>query len=116
MSRFVMGLMAGAVMALVLLIGGTAWLLPPAVAEATRGWHLTTIMVASRDVPVGRPLEWRDMGQRDIPEQFVSDAHMPAGNAALLIGRSVPRALKAGEPLVYSDFAPALGPEAVGCE
>ncbi|HLT31480.1 MAG TPA: hypothetical protein VK013_15700 [Myxococcaceae bacterium] len=105
MTSFAKGIAAGLVVGHALVLVAALVILPFAHDKATSAWNLVTVTVIDKDIPAGTPLTYQLVAQRDVPEQFVTEAHVRPEQTATIISRPMPHALKKGEPLVYSSFA-----------
>ena len=72
--------------------------------DARVGWNLTTIVVASVDIPEGSTVSLDMVAQRAVPEQFVTSSVVKPDSASYVVGQKVLVPLQAGDPLLWSQF------------
>ena len=101
------GLVAGALVAAVLLCLGTTasffWVRKKA-ADARKGWNLVPVVVAAVDIPEDSVVTMEVISQRSIPEQFVTSSVVKPDSASYVVNQKTHVALQAGDPLRWSDF------------
>ena len=107
-AGIVLGLIIGLVVGLmggVMLSGLVAynWAKTSA-AEARRGWNLLPVIVANQDLAEGTVLTFDHVYQRSIPEQFVTASVVRPDAADHIINQKLLVPVKAGDPLLWSQF------------
>lgn len=65
------------------------------------------VLMATEDVPLGTVLTNEMVALREIPESYIEDRHVLAGDVPRVIGVRVIRELRANESVLWSDLAVA---------
>jgi pilus assembly protein CpaB len=77
-------------------------------AEASGGEPVAVLM-AVEDIPLGAVLTDKMLGVRAIPESYVEQRHIRAGDAPRVIGVRVSMEVKANESILWTDLATTSG-------
>lgn len=107
-GKSMLALAVGAVIALPL--GGAVGaafgfvLAKKAEVEARRGWNLVPVVVAARPLAPGAEVQFEDISQRSVPEQFVTASVVKPDSASYVVRQPVLVPVAAGEPLRWSYF------------
>lgn len=72
--------------------------------EAAGGEPVEVLMVTA-DVPIGEPLAVEALATRSLPQAYVEDRHVLAGDRQRILGIRVSTALRANQSLLWSDLA-----------
>jgi pilus assembly protein CpaB len=70
----------------------------------TRQWTLTTVVVASQDIPEGSVLDYDMVAKMDTPEQFVTASVVQPKNVSQIVGQKVMVPLQRGDPILWNHF------------
>ena len=99
---FVLGGLAGLVVALVLggAVAYASYL--KLKADARRGWNLVPIVVAAVEIPTGTTITFDVISQRSIPEQFVTPSVVKPDSASYVVNVRAAHRLEAGQPLLWT--------------
>lgn len=73
--------------------------------EEASGGPPVMVLVATRDIPLGAQIAEDMLGSRPLPQSYVEDRHIPASEAARIIGVRVTSGVKGGESLLWTDLA-----------
>ncbi len=65
------------------------------------------VLMAKKDIPLGSVLTEEMVALRQIPEDYLEDRHVLAGDVARIIGVRVIRELRANDSVLWSDLAVA---------
>ena len=76
-----------------------------ATAAVRRGWALTTVVVAAEDLHPGEKVVFERISQRNIPEQIVTSSVIKPDSASYVLNLPLSVPVKAGDPMLWSDFA-----------
>jgi pilus assembly protein CpaB len=79
--------------------------------EVRRGWDLVPVIVAATDIAAGTEIALEMVAQRPIPSQFVSASNIKFDEHVLntLVGQKVMVEIKAGDPLLWTQFETTKG-------
>lgn len=107
-SGFVLGVICGGalgflVIALVIGVGGYAWIQKQA-REAKRGWNLVPVVVAAQDIPENTVITFDQISQRSVPEQFVTSSVVKPDSASYIVNQRLLVPVRAGDPMLWSHF------------
>lgn len=72
--------------------------------EARRGWNLVPVVVAARPLAPGAQVQFEDISQRPVPEQFVTASVVKPDSASYVVKQAVLVPVAAGEPLRWAYF------------
>lgn len=73
--------------------------------EEASGGPAVLVLVATRDIGLGAAISEDMLAQRDLPQSYVEDRHIPASEAQRIIGVRVTSGVKGGESLLWTDLA-----------
>ena len=68
---------------------------------------MVTVAVAVEPISAGTELTDALVAQRDMPSTFVTSSIVPAAMASRVVGQKLLVDLQRGDPLLWSQFAPA---------
>jgi pilus assembly protein CpaB len=77
-------------------------------AEVSGGPKIA-VLVAAEDLPMGSTLSEKVMAVRDLPQAYLDSRHVRASEARKVAGTRVTSAVKANEPVLWTDLAAAGG-------
>lgn len=97
------GLIAGAVMAALLMGGVSVWWMKKKERDVRRGWNLVPVLVLLNDTPAGTTLTWQHLAERSVPEQYVTASVFHPDQAYQLVGLPTLVDLKSGDMVRRSD-------------
>lgn len=63
------------------------------------------VLIATEDIPLGNPITEEVLARHPLPQSYVEDRHIPASEAARIIGVRVTSGVKGGESLLWTDLA-----------
>jgi pilus assembly protein CpaB len=72
--------------------------------EASGGLPIA-VLVATQDIPLGSAVTQQMLGIRTLPQKFIEDRHIQAGDARRVIGVRVSSGVKANESVLWTDLA-----------
>lgn len=97
-------------LALGLLAGALAWAtLHARTVEATAGWELEDVVVASGALVAGQVVGDEDLARRAMPARFVGASVLRPDQVRLVVGQRLEAPVQPGEPLLWTHFALADG-------
>ena len=108
-TGFVTGLSLGLVLGLSLTCLGSGLgyvFVQRAEANARKGWNLVPVVVAAIDIAAGTSVTMDMISQRSVPEQFVTASIVKPDSASVIVNQKVLVPLRAGDPLLWSQFEP----------
>ena len=73
--------------------------------DEASGGDPVRVVTATLDIPLGTAVTEGMLGARDLPQSYVEDRHILAGDAQRIIGVRVTSGVRAGESLLWSDLA-----------
>lgn len=73
------------------------------------GGPKVALLVASEDLPLGATLTEKALAVRDVPEAYVSERQVRASGAKRVIGVRLSTALRANDPVLWSDLGRGPG-------
>lgn len=73
--------------------------------QEASGGPAIMVLVATQDIPLGAQIAENMLGSRPLPQSYIEDRHIPASEAARIIGVRVTSGVKGGESLLWTDLA-----------
>lgn len=73
--------------------------------EEASGGPPVMVLIATRDIPLGIAVTEDMLGSHPLPQSYVEDRHIPASEAARILGVRVTSGVKGGESLLWTDLA-----------
>jgi Flp pilus assembly protein CpaB len=104
MGAFSGGLIGFVVSALLVGMGGYAWVKKKE-AEVRRGWNLVPVIVAAQDIPEDSVVTYDVISQRVVPEQFVTRSVVKPDSAQYIVKQRLLVPVQKGDMLLWSQFA-----------
>ncbi len=107
-SGFILGMLSGGVLgffvtALVLGVGGYAWLKKKE-RDVRKGWNLVPAVVAAVDLAEGTVVGFENISQRSVPEQFITSSVVRPDSASYIVNQRILVPVQAGDLMLWSQF------------
>ena len=71
----------------------------------TSGGPKVSILIATRDIPIGVNLSRGMLGLREIPQAYIEQRHIMVGDMDSVLGARMSMAVRANEAILWSDLA-----------
>jgi pilus assembly protein CpaB len=71
----------------------------------TSGGPKVPVLIATRDIPIGVPLQRGMLGMRAIPQAYLEQRHILVSDTETVVGARMSMAVRANEAILWSDLA-----------
>lgn len=73
--------------------------------DEVRGGEPIPVLIATQDLPLGEPLTRAVLGVRELPQKYVEERHIRAGDLTRILGVRVSTGLRANQSIMWTDLA-----------
>ncbi|MFT3837199.1 MAG: SAF domain-containing protein [Myxococcaceae bacterium] len=102
-SSILLGALAGLAMGCI--AGGAgAWVVKSRMVEKASEWLLVPVVVAAVDIDEETVVTFDMISQRSVPQRFATKSVVKPDSASYVVNQKVHAPLKAGDPLLWSEF------------